>query len=89
LNFAAAICSGLSPATALISVTAEMIERAIEVQHQLARKGRHPLPLPDLLIAAVAEINSRTVMHYDADYDRIAEITSQPVNWVVEQGSVS
>jgi hypothetical protein len=29
------------------------------------------------------------VLHYDADYDRIAAITGQPVRWVVRRGSVS
>jgi hypothetical protein len=28
------------------------------------------------------------VLHYDADYDRIAEITGQPVEWVAERGSL-
>jgi hypothetical protein len=26
-------------------------------------------------------------MHYDADYDRIAEVTGQPVEWVVPRGT--
>lgn len=63
-------------------------DRAIDVQHELARRGHHRIPLPDLLIAAVAEINALAVMHYDADYDRIAQITRQPVEWVVPRGSV-
>jgi hypothetical protein len=46
------------------------------------------VPLPDLLIAAVAERNRVTIVHYDADYDSIASITGQPTQWVVEQGSV-
>ena len=45
------------------------------VQLLLAAKGQHRLPIPDLLIAAVAELNDLTVLHYDADYDRIAEVT--------------
>ena len=63
-------------------------QRAIDVQHELARRGQHRLPLPDLLIAAVAEVNSLAVMHYDADYDRIAEVTRQAVEWVVPRGSI-
>lgn len=47
------------------------------------------VPLPELLIAAVAETNAVAVLHYDADYDRIAEITSQPTYWVVPRGSVA
>lgn len=69
-------------------ITAAVTDRAIDVQHQLARTGRHRMPLPDLLIAAVAEINDLTVMHYDADYDHIAEITNQAAIWVAPRGSI-
>lgn len=69
-------------------ITTEITDRAISVQHQLARRGQHRLPLADLLIAAVAEINDLAVMHYDADFDRIAEITGQPVVWVAPRGSI-
>ncbi len=44
--------------------------------------------LPDLLIAAVAERESVTVLHYDSDYDFIAQITGQPMQWVVPHGTV-
>jgi len=27
-------------------------------------------------------------MHYDADYDRIAQVSGQPVEWVVPRGSI-
>ena len=40
------------------------------------------------MIAATADLNGATVLHYDADYDRIAEITGQPVEWVAEKGSL-
>jgi predicted nucleic acid-binding protein len=64
--------------------------RAINVQQQLWATGLiRAVPLPDLLVAAVAERHRVTVMHYDADYDRIAAITQQPTEWVVPPGSVS
>jgi len=44
--------------------------------------------VPDLLIAAAAETNDLAVLHYDADFDRIAAVTGQSVEWVVEAGSV-
>jgi predicted nucleic acid-binding protein len=44
--------------------------------------------LPDLLIAAVAERERVTVLHYDADYDLIAQVTGQPTQWVVPRGAV-
>lgn len=64
--------------------------RAIEVQQALMGTGHHrAVKLPDLLVAAVAEVEGLTVMHYDADFDRIAEVTGQPTQWVVEAGTVS
>lgn len=63
--------------------------RALDVQASLAATGRHrAVPLPDLLIAAAAERHRVTVLHYDADFDLIAEMTGQPTRWVVPRGSV-
>lgn len=64
--------------------------RAVEVQGELARIGRHrAAPPPDLIIAAVAERYGVTVLHYDSDFDVIAEVTGQDVEWVVARGSVN
>jgi predicted nucleic acid-binding protein len=66
------------------------IRRGLEVQAMLAERSRHrSVPLPDLLVAACAERAGLTVLHYDADYDRIAKLTGQPVQWIVPRGSVS
>lgn len=66
----------------------EIGDRAIEVQNELARRGLHRgVPLPDLVIAATAERHGATVLHYDADFDVIAEVTGQPVQWVVPRGT--
>jgi predicted nucleic acid-binding protein len=63
--------------------------RALEVQRQLWVDGLiRSVPLPDLLIAAVAEANELTVIHYDADYDKIASMTGQSTEWVVPPGTV-
>jgi predicted nucleic acid-binding protein len=65
------------------------IERGIEIQAALARKGQHRgVTIPDLLIAAAAEAAGLTVLHYDSDFDRIAEVTGQPVEWIAPPGSV-
>jgi predicted nucleic acid-binding protein len=64
--------------------------RALDVQQQLWADGLvRAVPLPDLLIAAVAERHRVTVLHYDGDYDRIAAITGQRTEWVVPKGSLS
>lgn len=63
--------------------------RALEVQAELWRGGQvRAVGLPDLLVAAVAEREQVTVLHYDGDYDLIAKITGQPVSWVVPRGTV-
>jgi predicted nucleic acid-binding protein len=63
--------------------------RARAVQHELADLGRHrAVSLPDLLIAAVAERHRVSVLHYDADFELISEVTGQPSQWVVPRGSV-
>lgn len=71
-----------------IPITETILQRAIEIQSELARSGRHRVPIPDLIIAAVAEASDLILLHYDHDYDLIAEVTRQPTEWVVERGSV-
>ena len=63
--------------------------RALQIQAELWRSGQmRSVGLPDLLVAAVAEREHVTVLHYDADYDLVARITGQPVRWVVPRGTV-
>ena len=63
--------------------------RAVEVQAVLWQGGEmRSVGLPDLLIAAVAERERVTVLHYDSDYEIIAKVTGQPIEWVVPRGSV-
>lgn len=50
-------------------------DRAVEVQGTLAERGRHRLSIPDLLVAAVAEPTGLKVLHCDADFERIADVT--------------
>jgi predicted nucleic acid-binding protein len=69
-------------------LTDEIAQRAIEVQGLLAVRSQHrSVSIPDLLIAATAERYTLTVLHYDGDYERIAKLTGQPVEWVVPAGS--
>ena len=54
--------------------------RAVEVQTLLAQRGQHrAVAIPDLFIAASAELAQLTVLHVDKDYELIAAITSQVV----------
>lgn len=55
-------------------------DRAVEVQAALADRGQHrAASVPDLLIAATAEVARLTVLHLDSDFELIADITGQPV----------
>jgi predicted nucleic acid-binding protein len=71
-----------------VLTTPPVFDRAIEVQRQLARRGRHRLPITDLVIAATAESAGLTVLHYDADFERIARVTKQTHEWVARRGSL-
>jgi predicted nucleic acid-binding protein len=63
--------------------------RALDVQGALWRSGHmRAVGLPDLVVAAVAERERVTVLHYDGDYDVIAKVTGQPVHWVVPPGTI-
>ena len=65
-------------------LTPTMEDRAIAVQAILAERGQHRAPsIPDLLIAAVAEISKLTVLHMDKDFELIADITGQPIERLV------
>lgn len=67
----------------------EDFRRAIEVQGELARIGRHrAVGVADLVIAAVAERHRVALLHSDADFEIVGEVTGQPTQWVVPRGSV-
>lgn len=69
-------------------MTDEVAQRAVEVQGLLAQRAQHrSVSIPGLLIAATAERYGLTVLHYDGDYERIAAVTGQVVEWVVSPGT--
>lgn len=59
-------------------LTPAIEDRAVDVQRLLAEQGHHRAPsIPDLLVAATAELTGRTVLHVDKDFDLVAELTGQ------------
>lgn len=55
-------------------------DRAVEILALLADRGQHRAPsIPDLIIAATAELAGLTVLHLDKDFEIIAAVTGQPV----------
>lgn len=69
-------------------ITPEVTALAVSLQHELARQGQHRLPIPDLLISAAAKVAGLAVLHYDADFERLAAIGGAPHEWVVARGSI-
>ena len=64
-------------------LTPAIEDRAVEVLTLLADRGQHRAPsVPDLIIAATAELAGLTVLHFDKDFDLIASITGQPAEWL-------
>jgi predicted nucleic acid-binding protein len=74
-----------------LPIQAAQWDRALQVYGRLAEQGgmhHRSVKHPDLLIAAAAEAAGAEILHYDEDYDRIAAITGQPVQWLAPRGSL-
>jgi predicted nucleic acid-binding protein len=62
-------------------LTPAIERRAVQVQGLLAASGHHRVPsIPDLLIAATAELNNLRVLAEDKDFKIIADITGQRID---------
>lgn len=61
-------------------ITPAIEELAWRNLHLLAKKGQHRAPsIPDLIVAATAELAGLIVLHDDKDFDLISKITGQEV----------
>ena len=72
-------------------ITPREWQRALDVQADLAQRGtdNHKGVRPaDLLIAAAAEAAGVELLHYDAHFERIQQITQQPMRWLAPQGTL-
>jgi predicted nucleic acid-binding protein len=66
-------------------------KRALAVYRDLAaQSGAHQRSVKhaDLLVAAAAECAGIAVLHYDEDFERIAQVTGQPHRWLAPRGSL-
>lgn len=66
------------------------LQRAVDLQSQLAQSGHHRVAPPDLVTAALAERYELTILHYDKDFDIILDRTDcvAPAEWVAPRGSL-
>jgi predicted nucleic acid-binding protein len=62
-------------------------QHLVDVMAALALRGQHRTPIPDLMLAAVARAHSAVVVHYDSDYERIADVTGQPHEWILPRAT--
>lgn len=51
--------------------------------------GYHRISPPDYLIAAAAQDAGIGVLHYDHDFDRLAEVMNFESRWIAQPGSVN
>ncbi|MGH7868818.1 MAG: PIN domain-containing protein [Candidatus Dormibacteraceae bacterium] len=74
----------------LIHVDEEVEKSALDAQSQLARQGHHRLPPVDLIIAALASRYRIGVLHYDSDFDLLAERTDLDFKsvWLAPRGEL-
>ena len=63
---------------------------ALQAQRELAEIGHHRLTPMDVMIAACAHRAEAGVLHYDGDYDTLAEHTSLTFEsvWLAPPGSL-
>lgn len=79
-DLARMVTSGLVGAMPVEYLTPAIEDRAVEVQRLLAARGQHrAASIPDLIIAATAELTRRVVLHVDKDFELIADVTGQLV----------
>ncbi|MFJ6541024.1 PIN domain nuclease [Streptomyces sp. NPDC091385] len=65
------------------------VTRAWSVQRELAATGEHrSAGTVDLLVAATAELQGLTVLHYDNDFETIASVTGQRTHWLMPPGTL-
>lgn len=57
-----------------LRMDAETFAVAGSAQRELARNGRHRVPMPDLLIAACAQQHAADVVHVDRHFDILASV---------------
>jgi predicted nucleic acid-binding protein len=57
-----------------LRMDAETFAVATSAQRELASRGRHRVPIPDLLIAACAQQHAADVLHVDRHFELLTEV---------------
>ena len=78
--------SALRPA----QLTTSIAHGSQDVMRTLAHRshGAHRIPIVDYLVAATAQETGAAVLHYDHDYDTLAEVMGFESAWLAPPGSL-
>jgi predicted nucleic acid-binding protein len=74
-----------------LRIDADVEDAALQAQSELARRGHRRGASPsDLLIAACADANGAGVLHYDRDYDVLAQLSGLTfeAQWLAAAGTL-
>lgn len=73
-----------------VTTDGEVERAALQAQRELTEIGHHRLPPADVVIAACAHRAEAGVLHYDGDYDMLAEHTSLVFEseWLASPGTL-
>jgi predicted nucleic acid-binding protein len=71
-------------------LTATVLRAAEDAMRTLAHRsaGAHRIPVVDYLIAAAAQETGAAVIHYDRDYDTLADVMGFESVWLAPAGSI-
>jgi predicted nucleic acid-binding protein len=72
----------------VLHIDAEVEDRVTLILQKLASRGQHRAPsIADLFVSAVALTHDATVLHYDKDFELIADVTGLHHEWIVPRGT--
>jgi predicted nucleic acid-binding protein len=73
-----------------LEISQSTLDLATALQGALVRRGHHRGPgVADLILAATAIDHEAVVLHYDHDFDLIAEVDNRLAHrWIVPRGSI-
>ncbi len=71
-------------------ITPAIVRAAEDAMRTLANRsaGAHRIPIVDYLLAAAAQESGAAVIHYDHDYDTLAEVMEFESVWLAPAGSL-
>ncbi len=62
----------------------DTLSAAVDLQEEMLAAGMHRKPIPDLIIASVAQAHDAVLVHHDRDFDDIASVTTGlRARWIV------